>query len=92
MSDAIAIREGYIPFRDWKTWYRLVGDREEPGIAGSDWVIFDESSHGAHAEETKSFCQTLDSFLAHIQAGPSDGKVDASVSLPKGRHRSADRP
>jgi proline-specific peptidase len=31
MSNTLAGREGYIPFRDWRTWYRVVGDREAPG-------------------------------------------------------------
>jgi hypothetical protein len=31
MSSAPAVREGYIPFRDWTTWYRVVGERDDPG-------------------------------------------------------------
>lgn len=26
-----SVREGYIPFRIYKTWYRMVGDHDEPG-------------------------------------------------------------
>ena len=26
----VSMHEGYIPFRDWQTWYRIVGEREEP--------------------------------------------------------------
>lgn len=25
------IQEGYIPFKGYKTWYRIVGEKEEPG-------------------------------------------------------------
>jgi len=31
LSGAFAVREGHIPFRDFSTWFRIVGDREEPG-------------------------------------------------------------
>jgi hypothetical protein len=25
------IKEGFVQFRSYKTWYRIVGDKEEPG-------------------------------------------------------------
>ncbi len=31
MSGAVSVHEGAIPFRGYRTWYRIVGDREEPG-------------------------------------------------------------
>jgi proline-specific peptidase len=31
MDAAMPFTEGYIPFRGYKVWYRIVGDREEPG-------------------------------------------------------------
>ena len=31
MSGTFAVREGHIPFRDFNTWFRIVGDGEEPG-------------------------------------------------------------
>jgi L-proline amide hydrolase len=31
MATAAPTREGYIPFRGYQTWYRIVGDGEEPG-------------------------------------------------------------
>ena len=31
MSEAFAWREGYLPFRGYKVWYRIVGDGEAPG-------------------------------------------------------------
>jgi proline-specific peptidase len=33
MSMELSIQEGYVPFRGYKTWYRIVGDQEEPGKA-----------------------------------------------------------
>ena len=31
MNAALPIKEGYVPFRGHKVWYRIVGDRDEPG-------------------------------------------------------------
>jgi proline-specific peptidase len=31
MNEGFSIKEGFIPFRGYKTWYRMVGDKEEPG-------------------------------------------------------------
>jgi len=31
MQSGTPIKEGFIPFRGYKTWYRVVGDHEEPG-------------------------------------------------------------
>jgi proline-specific peptidase len=38
------------------------------GIPGSEWVIFEESSHLAHAEETERYLQVLDEFLTKVEA------------------------
>ena len=44
------VKEGFIPFRGYKTWYRIVGDQEEPGKAplmclhggpGAAWDYFE---------------------------------------------------
>jgi proline-specific peptidase len=35
----------------------------QENIAGSEWVLFEESSHYAHAEEPKHFLSILDGFL-----------------------------
>jgi proline-specific peptidase len=37
------------------------------GIAGSEWVIFENSSHLAHAEEPTRYCQVLDEFLSRAE-------------------------
>lgn len=32
MAGTFPVREGYIPFRGHKVWYRIVGDHDEPGM------------------------------------------------------------
>lgn len=32
MNLGMPIKEGFVPFRGYKTWYRVVGDHEEPGM------------------------------------------------------------
>ena len=31
MTSTIPTKEGYVPFHGYKTWYRIEGEREEPG-------------------------------------------------------------
>ena len=31
MSTPVTIEEGFVPFRGYRTWYRVVGTPEEPG-------------------------------------------------------------
>jgi proline-specific peptidase len=38
------------------------------GISGSEWVIFENSSHFPHIEETESYLQVLGQFLNRIEA------------------------
>ena len=38
------------------------------GIPGSEWVIFENSSHTPHVEETERFLQVLDRFLSRVEA------------------------
>jgi len=38
------------------------------GIPGAEWVIFEESSHMPHAEETERYLQVLDDFLTRMEA------------------------
>jgi proline-specific peptidase len=38
------------------------------GIRGSEWVLFEESSHGPHAEEPEKFMQVLGQFLGRVEA------------------------
>jgi L-proline amide hydrolase len=43
------------------------------GIPNSEWVIFENSSHMAHAEETQDYLQVVDDFLSRVEAGLSPG-------------------
>jgi proline-specific peptidase len=38
------------------------------GIPGSEWVLFEHSSHMAHAEELDRYIQVLDDFLRRVEA------------------------
>lgn len=38
------------------------------GIPGSEWVLFEHSSHMPHVEETARFMQVLDAFLSRVEA------------------------
>jgi pimeloyl-ACP methyl ester carboxylesterase len=46
----------------------LIAGTVHRGIPGSEWVIFEESSHMAHAEEAERYMQVLDGFLSRIEA------------------------
>jgi L-proline amide hydrolase len=45
----------------------LIAGTVHDGIAGSQWVIFEESSHMAHAEEPERYMQVLDEFLSTVE-------------------------
>jgi len=38
------------------------------GIPGSEWVIFENSSHMPHVEETQEYLHNLDQFLSRVEA------------------------
>lgn len=38
------------------------------GIPSSEWVIFEDSSHMPHVEETELYMQVLDRFLNRVEA------------------------
>jgi L-proline amide hydrolase len=38
------------------------------GIPGAEWVIFEESSHLAHAEEPERYLQVVDEFLTKVES------------------------
>lgn len=38
------------------------------GIPGSEWVIFENSGHFPHLEETERYLEVLDRFLNHVEA------------------------
>jgi proline-specific peptidase len=46
------------------------------GIRGSEWVVFENSSHTSHAEEPERYNAVLGEFLARVEAGgASDGSA-----------------
>ena len=42
------------------------------GIAGSEWVCFEESSHMAHVEETERYLEVVEDFLRRVEAKAGD--------------------
>jgi proline-specific peptidase len=46
----------------------LIAETVHKGIPGSEWVIFENSGHLAHAEEPERYMQVLDEFLSRIEA------------------------
>ena len=45
----------------------LIAETVQSGIPGSEWVIFEESSHMAHAEEPERYMAVLDDFLTRVE-------------------------
>lgn len=43
------------------------------GIAGSEWVLFENSSHMAHVEEPEKFLSLVQSFMERIEAQQQEG-------------------
>ena len=46
----------------------LIAETVHKGIPGSRWVIFEESSHMAHAEEPERYMEVLDGFLSEVES------------------------
>lgn len=44
-----------------------VAETVHTGIPGSEWVLFEESAHMAHAEEPDRYMQVLDDFLTRVE-------------------------
>lgn len=51
---------------------RLVEPLHE-GIAGSEWVLFEDSAHMAYLEETERYLQVVAAFLERVEARPEAG-------------------
>jgi len=45
----------------------VIAERLQRGIAGSEWVVFEQSAHLAHAEEPERYMQVLDAFLTRVE-------------------------
>jgi proline-specific peptidase len=54
----------------------MIAGTVHDGIPGSQWVLFEESSHMPHAEEPERYMQVLDEFLAGVegQSGERGGR------------------
>ncbi len=46
----------------------LIAETVQRGIPGAEWVLFEESSHMPHAEETERYLEVVDEFLARVEA------------------------
>ena len=46
----------------------VINEIMHKGIADSEWVVFEQSSHLAHAEEPELYMQTVLAFLAKVEA------------------------
>jgi L-proline amide hydrolase len=44
-----------------------INDVLHRGIAGSEWVIFENSSHLPHVEEPELYMQTVQAFLSRVE-------------------------
>lgn len=42
-------------------------EKLQQGISGSEWMLFEDSSHMPHLEETERFLQVLDEFLSRVE-------------------------
>lgn len=47
----------------------VINDILHKGIAGSEWVIFEQSSHLSHVEEAELYMQTVQAFLKRVEQG-----------------------
>ncbi|MEE9324092.1 MAG: proline iminopeptidase-family hydrolase [Dehalococcoidia bacterium] len=46
----------------------VIAETIHRGISGSQWVIFESSSHMSHAEELELYLQVLDQFLGSVES------------------------
>ena len=46
----------------------LIAQTVQQGIPGAEWVLFEESSHMPHAEETERYLAVVDEFLTRVEA------------------------
>ena len=51
----------------------LIAETVHHGIPGSEWVVFENSSHMAHAEEPEAYMAVLDDFLTRVEQQVSAG-------------------
>ena len=72
-------QEGYIPVDGYRVPTLIISgiyDESTPvinevlhrGIAGSEWVLLQNSSHLAHVEEPELYMQTVQAFLRRVES------------------------
>jgi proline-specific peptidase len=49
----------------------MIAETVHKGIPGSEWVVFENSAHSAHAEEPERYMQVLSDFIDRIEARAS---------------------
>ena len=45
----------------------LIAETVTRGIPGAQWVVFEETSHMAHAEQPEAYIEVLDAFLGQVE-------------------------
>ena len=45
----------------------LIAQTVQQGIPGAEWVLFEESSHMPHVEETERYLEVVDDFLTRVE-------------------------
>jgi proline-specific peptidase len=50
----------------------LIAETVQRGIPGAEWVLFEGSSHVAHAEETERYLGVVDGFLCRVEEAASE--------------------
>ncbi len=45
----------------------LIAETVQRGIPGAEWVLFEESSHMPHVEETERYLEVVDEFLTRVE-------------------------
>ena len=53
----------------------LIAGTVHDGIPGSQWVLFEESSHMPHAEEPVRYMQVLDEFLTGVESQAGENAI-----------------
>ena len=48
----------------------LIAETVQKGISGAEWVLFEESSHMPHVEETEQYLEVVDGFLTRVEKTP----------------------
>jgi pimeloyl-ACP methyl ester carboxylesterase len=55
---SIQEHEGFVPVDGYRVW---------KGIAHSEWILLENSSHLAHVEEPEVYMQTVRNFLDRVE-------------------------